>query len=394
MIVIKHLAPTAAQYAKLIFMEQGMKLLLTVNAGSSSVRLAAFAADFDDDAAPLASAHHETPDRTDGARLLRDFVGRLPPGAHWTVAHRIVHGGPHLSAPCRIDDDVECEIERLASLAPLHNPAALAWIGHCRAVLGESACQIAVFDTGFFADLPAAARTYALPHALVDAHHLRRYGFHGLAHSALWHSWCGIHGTKTGRVVTMQLGSGCSMAAIADGRPLDTSMGFSPLEGLVMGTRAGDVDAGVLTYLLGVVGMPVDELEAMLSRSSGLLGISGIAADMRALLASEAPSARLAVDVFCHRARKYLGAYLAVLGSADAVLIGGGIGENAPAIRARLLSDFEWAGLVLDEAANEAASGPVSRISSTSSTIAAHVIAVDEAHALARAALLFDAVAA
>lgn len=371
------------------FKGQEMQLLLTVNAGSSSVRLAAFAADGHDDPAPLARAHHETQATTDGARLLRQYVARLPPAAHWTVAHRIVHGGPRLSAPCLIDDDVEREIERLAPLAPLHNPAALAWIGHCRAVLGEGARHIAVFDTGFFADLPAAARTYALPHALVEAQQLRRYGFHGLAHSALWQAWSQLRGAATGRVVTMQLGSGCSMAAIADGRPLDTSMGFSPLEGLVMGTRAGDVDPGVLTYLLSVAGVSLDELEDMLSRESGLLGLSGLSADMRVLLASDSPRAQLAVDVFCHRARKYLGAYLGVLGGADAILIGGGIGEHAPTIRARLLSGFEWAGLVLDNAANDAPDDASGRISSATSTIDVHVIAVDEARSLAHAARPF-----
>lgn len=371
-----------------------MHILLTVNAGSSSVRLAAYAVGTTDDLAAPISTLHDTTAPTDLAAVLRGFVSRLPPAGGWTVAHRVVHGGPRLTRPCIIDSAIEAEIERLAPLAPLHNPAALAWLRACRATLGTAATHIAIFDTGFFATLPAAARTYALPHALADAHGLRRYGFHGLAHNALWTTWCAQRGTSAGRAITVQLGAGCSMAAIKDGQPLDTSMGFSPLEGLVMATRPGDLDAGVVTYLQRTAGLALEDIELTLTRHSGLLGLSGISADMRVLLASGDPRARLAIEVFCHRARKYLGAYLAVLGGADAVLIGGGIGEHAPTIRAQILSGFEWAGIHLDQAANTAADGAAGRISAADSAVAIHVLAVDEAAVLAHAALSFVRLAA
>jgi len=377
-------------YCWLIFVAAAMHILLTVNAGSSSLRLAAYAGDT---GAPLGTLHDTSP-QTDGAERLRGFVASLPQAHRWTVAHRVVHGGARLTQPCVIDAAVEAEIERLAPLAPLHNPPALACVRACRAALGATATHIAVFDTGFFADLPAAAHTYAIPHALADAHSLRRYGFHGLAHSALWDAWSALSGRTTGRAITLQLGSGCSMAAIEDGRPLDTSMGFSPLEGLVMATRPGDLDAGVLTYLQRTAGLSLDDIEQMLARHSGLLGLSGISADMRVLLAADDARARLAVAVFCHRARKYLGAYLAVLGGADAVLIGGGIGEHAPAIRAQILAGFEWARIVLDAAANSRLDGAAGCISATHSTVAIHVLAVDEAEILARAAKPFTSVAA
>jgi acetate kinase len=372
-----------------------MQVLLTVNAGSSSVRLAAFAVATDADAgAPIATLHETTP-QTDPRALLGAFVAGLPYVRRWTVAHRVVHGGPRLTRPCVIDAAVEAEIERLAPLAPLHNPAALTWLRACQDTLGASATQVAVFDTAFFANLPAAARCYALPYALADEHGLRRYGFHGLAHSALWHAWCAQSGKATGRAITLQLGSGCSMAAIEDGRPLDTSMGFSPLEGLVMATRPGDLDAGVLTYLQRTAGLSLDVIEETLARRSGLLGLSGISADMRVLLGSDDPRARLAVDVFCHRARKYLGAYLAVLGGTDAVLIGGGIGEHAPAIRTQILTGFEWAGMRLDAAANATAIDGAARcINAADSAVAIHVLPVDEAQVLVRAATPFVSIAA
>lgn len=370
-----------------------MHLLLTVNAGSSSIRLGAF--ELADDAAPrrLAAAHHEGAALADPAQLLANFLARLPTAHTVTTVHRVVHGGARLTAPCAIDANVEAELARLAPLAPLHNPPALAWLGHCRAALGPTSDQLAVFDTGFFAALPAAARTYALPHDLAEAHGLRRFGFHGLAHAALWRAWRARAGDG-GKVITLQLGSGCSVAAIDAGRVQETSMGYSPLEGLVMGTRAGDVDAGILLALQRAAGLGTDELDHLLTRQSGLLGLSGVSADMRELLANPTPRAALAIDVFCHRARKYLGAYLAVLGGADGILLGGGIGEHAPVIRARILGGFEWAGLDLDPHANAALDMHGGVISRPGSRIAVHVVPVDEAQELAHAARDFLRMAA
>ena len=362
-------------------MSQHNRAILTVNAGSSSLRLALFQAD----AAlrPIASARIETTD-ADATRAVREFVGSHEVVA---VAHRIVHGGDRLTTPCRIDADVEAEISRLAPLAPLHNPKALAWIRAARAVVA-AAVPIAVFDTAFYADLPELARRSALPAALAAVN--VRYGFHGIAHQAMWRRWCTRHcDAANARVISFQLGAGCSVTAQRGGRPVDTSMGFSPLEGLVMATRAGDVDAGLLLHLLREMRMTPDRLETLLNKESGLLGVSGASADMRALLDADDPAARFAVELYVYRARKYLGAYLAVLGGVDAILIGGGVGEHAPAVRARILADMEWAGVVLDPARNQAATAGDHCISADGSRAEVWAVSVDEAGELARAALTF-----
>lgn len=359
--------------------------LLTVNAGSSSVRLAAY--DFDDADAPPLATRHEQGALPDPRATLAEFIAPLG-DAHWTVVHRVVHGGASLPPCCLVDAAVEHEIEALAPLAPLHNPPALAWLRAARDCLGPQTPQVAVFDTGFFHDLPPVARTYPLPRALNAKYGLRRYGFHGLAHHALWRRWTALRPDlpRGGRVISFQLGSGCSVAAVANGRALDTSMGFSPLEGLVMATRGGDLDPGVLLHLTRDQGMSQDALAHLLSHEAGLAGLSGRGGDLRELLAADDADARLAVDVYCYRARKYLGAYLAVLGGADAVLFGGGVGENAPAVRAGILAGGEWAGISLDPAANRAARGVEADIARRDSRVALQVLRVDEARELADAA--------
>lgn len=348
--------------------------ILTCNAGSSSLRLALFEGG-DGTLVRLRQAHCETPD--DDALL----ASLLEPGplAIDAVVHRIVHGGRRRQS-CRIDAEVEREIEACAPLAPLHNPAALRWLRACRRRFGSAVPQIAVFDTAFYADLPAVAATYALPEALCSVHGLRRYGFHGSAHAAMWRRWCALHPElpQGGRVVSLQLGAGCSATAVAGGRAIDTSMGFTPLEGLMMATRAGDVDPGLLLHLQRYAGMNAAALESMLAHDSGLRGVSGASGDMRALLASDDPRAALAVEMFCYRARKYLGAYLAALGGADGVLFGGGIGEHQPVIRARILNGLDALGIRLDPARNAAAARGDARISAEGSRIEARVVAVDE----------------
>jgi len=363
-------------------------LVLTVNTGSSSVKLAAFTSD----ASGLhicGQAHFEA-DATDPCERLKAFMAQHTLAQPQLIAHRVVHGGARLTSSRRIDAEVEAEIERVSPLAPLHNPVALTWIRACRALLGADVPQVAVFDTAFYAQLPAVATTYALPQELSVRHGLRRYGFHGMAHQAMCRRWQALRPDVEdgGRVISFQLGAGCSVTASARGVARDTSMGFSPLEGLVMATRSGDVDPGLVTYLQRMEGLSAEEMGALLNHQSGLLGVSGLSGDMRRLLATDDPQARLAVALYCYRARKYLGAYLAVLGGADAILFGGGVGENAAAVRAGILDGLEWAGIHLDTAANQSTTGREGRISAADSRIQAWVIPVDEAQILAQEALV------
>lgn len=364
-----------------------VKSVLIINVGSSSVRLALF------DAAhrpPLNvhRAHRAHADQQEAA-LLREIVGPWMQSAPALIAHRVVHGGEHLVEPCRIDAMIEQEIERVSVLAPLHNPPALRWIRACREVFGTDVEQVAVFDTAFYSRLPEIAATYALPRELCRQHGLRRYGFHGLAHAALWQRWQEIvaAGRAAGRVISLQLGAGCSITAIDQGVAVETSMGFSPLEGLMMATRSGDVDPGLLIHLQRALGMTVDAVERLLNHDSGLLGVSGISDDMQRLLESHQPDARLAVDMYCYRARKYVGAYMAVLGGVDAILFGGGVGENSPEVRSKILHGLEFAGVRLDESANARSIGQEACISVPRAVPQVWVIPVDEAAVIARAVL-------
>lgn len=362
--------------------------VLTVNSGSSSVRLAAFA-----HAPPLKRRIDWRDAGTNGVpeAQLRGFVADNGIDEIGAIAHRIVHGGQRLTSTCRIDAEVEAEIARVAVLAPLHNPQALRWIAACRTVLGDAVPQVAVFDTAFFASLPPAAAAYALPRDLCRRHGIRRYGFHGIAHRAMWRRWCELSLQERpllfdgGRTISLQLGAGCSMAAIERGSARDTSMGFTALEGLMMATRPGDLDPGLVTFLQRHERLAPEAVEDLLNRRCGLLGVAG-EADMKRLLARDDADAALAIDMYCRRARKYVGAYLAVLGGADAILFGGGVGENAPAIRARILADMQWAGIALDEKRN-AAVGTEARISRADSPVQVWVVPVDEATILAEEAL-------
>lgn len=362
--------------------------ILTVNTGSSSVRLDIFQPDDGGKLKRLGSAHHAL-DAGEPGELLLQFLQQhaLPPIK--TIGHRVVHGGARLTAPSLLTPEVEQEIERLIPLAPLHNPNALKWIRAARGMLGAGVPQVAVFDTAFYAGLPQVARTYAIPHTLADKYGLRRYGFHGLAHRAMFQRWRELQAefAGRGRIISFQLGAGCSVTAVRDGKALDTSMGFSPLEGLMMATRAGDIDPGLVTFLQRREGLTPEQTDHLLNKASGLLGVSGISPDMRQLLDSTDVRARLAVDLYCYRARKYLGACLAVLGGADAIIFGGGVGENAAPVRAHILDGMDWAGIKPDPAANAAAVGVESRISRPDSRVSIWVIPVDEAAVLAQEAL-------
>jgi len=306
------------------------------------------------------------------------------------VGHRIVHGGDRFQGPVRIDDGVLKQIEVLSPLAPLHNPACVAGIKTARKALGNEMPMVAVFDTAFHHGMPLYASTYAIPRELAARHAIRRYGFHGIAHAALARNYAKTVGMPLDRLrlITLQLGNGASATAIRNGQSIDTSMGFTPLEGLVMGTRSGDLDPAVVAYLVRTEKLDADEVERVLNERSGLLGVSGCSHDMRELLNAvedHDSAAELAVDLFCYRARKYLGAYLAVLGGADAVIFGGGIGENSPEIRARICAGMAWCGLTLDEKRNAVAIGlrEATRIHSDAATIQTYVIPADEERAIA-----------
>lgn len=308
------------------------------------------------------------------------------------VGHRIVHGGYRFAEPVRIGAEVLSRFAELAELAPLHNPVCLAGIQQARTILGERIPMVAVFDTAFHHGMPDYARAYALPQGLIDRFHIRRYGFHGLAHGSSAALYAESVGKPSGAVslVTLHLGNGCSAAAIRGGRSIDTSMGFTPLEGLIMGTRCGDLDPALVGFLADVMDLSCKDIERMLNHQSGLLGLSGLSSDMQKLLQAKTEGhrgARLAVETFCYRARKYLGAYLAAVGDAEAVVFSGGIGEHAPEIRSMICSGMEWCGLILDQAANEAAvrvpAGTIVRINSSEARLAVLVAGIEEEKAIA-----------
>ena len=303
------------------------------------------------------------------------------------VGHRVVHGGDRYLKTTLITEQVEAGIDALSELAPLHNPACLAGIRAAKAVLGSSVPMAAVFDTAFHQTMPDVARRYAIPVDMADRHHIRRYGFHGIAHASLANGYAAYTGKslKETRLITLQLGNGCSAAAIAQGKSVETSMGFTPLEGLVMGTRSGDVDASIVGYLSEREKVEPVEVERWLNERSGLLGVSGRSNDMKELLRAVGEHddrAEFAVDLFCYRARKYLGAYMAVLGGADAIVFGGGIGENAPEIRRRICNDMSWCGIRIDPDRNLAAvglkPGSAAKISTDDSKLMVYMVAADE----------------
>jgi acetate kinase len=304
------------------------------------------------------------------------------------VGHRIVHGGDRFILSTIINQGVIEAIEDLSELAPLHNRIGLAGIHACREVLGNEIPMVAVFDTAFHSTMPSTASTYAIPYDLAVRHKIRRYGFHGIAHSSLVSRYAQITGAaiKDMRLITLHLGHGCSATAVRAGCSIDTSMGFTPLEGLVMGTRSGDIDPAIVAYMAQKEGIDASQVVEWLNRRSGLAGLSGRTDDMRELMKMEShdPRVRLAIDVFCYRVKKYLGSYLALLSGTDAVIFSGGIGENDATIRERICQDMEWCGLVLDPERNRNANGIESRISTEDAPCHVYVIPADEESVIAR----------
>jgi len=362
-------------------------LALAVNAGSTSLKAAAFAPGAED---PVwfvdVDADGIGPDRRRGfEQVLRSF-DRLA-DVH-VAGHRVVHGGAAFDRPVIIDAAVESAITSLEDLAPLHNQAALDGLAAARAVLDAAVVHVAVFDTAFHRTMPAAAATYGGPHEWLDAG-LRRYGFHGISHEHAAHATAAILGRPVTecRIVTCHLGGGCSLAAVDGGRSVDTTMGFTPLDGLVMATRSGSVDPGLLLHLLRT-GTPVEELDDLLTQRSGLLGLSGVSDDLRDVLAARDAGderAALAIDVFVHRVAAGVGAMIAALGRVDALAFTGGIGEHSHEVRARVVGRFAFLGAAVDPGRN--AAGPLDAdVSAPGATVSTVIVQAREELAIARAA--------
>ncbi|WP_414621323.1 acetate/propionate family kinase [Calothrix sp. CCY 0018] len=308
------------------------------------------------------------------------------------VGHRIVHGANRFTAPILINDEVIAEIEALEELAPLHNANAVDVIRATHKLLGNKVPMVAVFDTVFHRDIPDFAHLYGIPFELSERYQIRRYGFHGISHQYMATRYAQITNTPKEKVdiITLHLESGCSATAIKAGKSIDTSMGFTPLEGLMMGKRSGDIDPALINYLATKEGVEVGEIEELLNNKSGLLGVSGISHDTRVLMKhfDTDKRVRLAMEVFCYRILKYIGAYLAVLGGAKAIVFGGGIGENTLFVRDRICSQLKWCGLMLDSERNQQTIDCEGKITSDDSGLHAYVIPVQEGLQIAQQAVL------
>ncbi|GAA4487233.1 acetate kinase [Rhodococcus olei] len=304
------------------------------------------------------------------------------------VGHRVVHGGEVFYRPTVITDEVLAEIARLSSLAPLHNPAnVIGIVGAMREL--PNVPHVAVFDTAFFHTLPAPARTYAIDAEVARAHGVRRYGFHGTSHEYVSGQVAQFLGRDPGELnqIVLHLGNGASASAIAGGVAVDTSMGLTPLEGLVMGTRSGDIDPGIVMHLRRSADLDIDALDELLNRRSGLKGLSGVNdfRELRRLIDSGDESATLAYDVYIHRLRKYIGAYLVTLGRVDTITFTAGVGENAADVRADALAGLEGLGIEVDPARNGAKEHVARVISTDASRVTVLVVPTDEELAIARA---------
>lgn len=369
--------------------------VLVLNCGSSSLKYAVVEPDsgrqladgiverIGDDGGP---ADHEAAlrlafDALAGAGHDLDGLGLV------AVGHRVVHGGPDLHEPTIVDDALLERIEQLSPLAPLHNPPALLGIRVARRVLPDLP-HVAVFDTAFFHDLPPDAATYAIDREVAAQWHIRRYGFHGTSHAFVSRQAAEFleEPLESLSQIVLHLGNGASASAIVGGRPVDTTMGLTPMEGLVMGTRSGDIDPGVIMYLWRTAGMTVEDIETLLNKRSGVSGLCG-EIDFRELhkrIDAGDESALLAYDVYIHRLRKYIGAYLALLGRTDVITFTAGVGENDAAVRLDALSGLAPLGIEIDEHLNESPARGPRRISAEMSPVTVLVIPTDEELAIAR----------
>jgi len=389
-----------------------MKKILVINSGSSTIKADVFEAK---EGAPLflAKALADKLGKSDAVLSIHDKEKKLPPtpigGLDFSAAldrllgelaaiglctpdelmaigHRVVHGGSRYTAPVVVDDAVLTAIREMAVFAPLHNPANLAGIEYCRR--STTVPQVAVFDTAFHQTMPAVASTYAIPRELIEKHGIRRYGFHGTSHEYVTRECARLMGIDYAEfnAISLHLGNGASACAVRGGKSVDTSMGFTPLEGLVMGTRSGDLDPSLPFFLLNVVGLSAADAENLLNKKSGLLGLSGVS-DMRELLSRADAGdehAALARDIFCARIRKYLGAYL-TWGRPHAIIFTGGIGENSSEIRRRVLANLEHLDIHISAEKNQdlPADGKIS----SEKGVAVYVINTDEELMIARSAM-------
>lgn len=300
------------------------------------------------------------------------------------AGHRVVHGGERFRDSVLITPEVLDDIRDCIELAPLHNPANIRGIEAVQSILGSSVPQVAVFDTSFHQQLPEYAYLYPLPYNFYERFKVRRYGFHGTSYRYLWSRYLALTGQSadSAKIIALHLGNGCSACAIDGGKPIDTSMGFTPLEGLMMGSRSGDIDPSLVAFLSDKMGQTAGQIEEILDNRSGLLGVSGMTNDMRDLSKAAHdqgnPRAKLAIEMFCYRARKYVGAYLAALGGADALVFSAGVGEHSPEVRAKICQNLDWCGLTIDDSRNAAANGKEAMITTPASALAAWVIPTDE----------------
>lgn len=318
---------------------------------------------------------------------LEELAGQAGPRVDAT-AHRIVHGGARIFGPVVLGDSILTDLEQATSFAPLHNPPALATIRTVRDRLPSIPVTV-LSDTAFHRDLPDYARNYALPRALVERHDIRRFGFHGIGHAWMTERYAELVGADPTalNLITLQLGAGSSATAIRAGKSVDTSMGLTPLEGLMMSTRSGDIDPAIVGILCRREGISLDEVESILNHQSGLLGVSGISGDIRDLLAAADQGnvdAALAIEMFCYRVRKYIGQYVAILGKVDAIIFGGGIGEHADRIRAQICEPIAHLGIAIDSERNRRANGQERPFSREGSPIALHVVPLQEELYIAR----------
>jgi acetate kinase len=371
--------------------------VLVINSGSSSLKYAVVEPDSGNLVADgIIERIGDGPVADHGAALQEAFNQLAESGRPLetlglvAVGHRVVHGGPDLYRPTLIDDALTSELEELAPLAPLHNPPAVLGIRVALEALPELP-HIAVFDTAFFHDLPPAAATYAIDRDIAAQWHIRRYGFHGTSHHYVSEQAAAYldRPLESLNQIVLHLGNGASASAIARGKPVDTSMGLTPLEGLVMGTRSGDIDPGIVSYLSRTAGMSVEDIETMLNKRSGMLGLGG-EIDFRVIhqrIESGDAAARLAYDVYIHRLRRYVGGYMALLGRTDVITFTAGVGENDAAVRHDALSGLTSLGIDIDARLNENSDRSARRISSPTSATTVLVIPTDEELAIARACL-------
>ncbi|GIM30598.1 acetate kinase [Clostridium polyendosporum] len=303
------------------------------------------------------------------------------------VGHRVVHGGEKYSNSVFVNDEVMKDLEECAKLAPLHNPPNIIGINACKALMPNTP-MVVVFDTAFHQTMPEKAFLYAIPYELYKEHNIRRYGFHGTSHKYVSNKVAEVMGkdVKDLKIITCHLGNGSSVTAIKNGESIDTSMGFTPLEGLVMGTRSGDIDPAVIFYLINQLGYSADEVNNVLNKKSGALGISGISSDFRDIENAEAQGnhrAKLALDMFHYRVRKYIGSYVAAMGGVDCIVFTAGVGENGPETREEICKGLEFLGLEMDTERNKVR-GKIAEISTKDSKVKVYVIPTNEELMIAR----------